>query len=128
MIKVVYIATDLIKTDEGYCFNAVYAFKSMTSVRNYEKYLRSSGKDHLLSVTSAAVDIDLSTINVVTELKVADGDVQYIASHVFEHYDDARDYVANIDCAQSEMKTEHNAVKISSRFSPEILHDGWAEF
>lgn len=86
MIKVVYIATDLIKTDEGYCFN------------------------------------------VVTELKVADRDVQYIASHVFEHYDDARDYVVNIDCAQSEIKTEHNAVKISSRFSPEILHDGWAEF
>lgn len=53
MIKVVYIATDLIKTDEGYCFNAVYAFKTMTSVRSYEKYLRSSGKDHLLSVTSA---------------------------------------------------------------------------
>ena len=38
MIKVVYIATDLIKTDEGYCFNAVYAFKTMTSVSGYEKY------------------------------------------------------------------------------------------
>lgn len=128
MIKVVYIATDLIKTDEGYCFNAVYAFKSMTSVRNYEKYLRNSGKDHLLSVTSAAVDIDLSTINVVTELKVADGDVHYIASHVFEHYDDARDHVANIDSAQLEIKTEHDSVKILSQFSPRILHDGWAEF
>ena len=57
MIKVVYIATDLIKTDEGYCFNAVYAFKTMTSVSGYDKYLRSSGKDHLLSVTSAAVEM-----------------------------------------------------------------------
>ncbi len=50
-----YIVTDLLNSDGAYRYNAVYAFKSMTSVKSYKKYLDGTGCDHRLVVTPVAV-------------------------------------------------------------------------
>lgn len=122
----IYIATDLLFTDGAYRFNAVYAFKSMTSVKSYEKYLKGTGENHKLVVTPTRVsDLDQS-LQIVTEFEV-NGDLpEYKSTTVLKDYDDARDYVANIRETRPNIRVEHDTVKIRSRFSPSFLHDGWA--
>ncbi len=122
----VYIATDLLFVDGEYRFNAVYAFKSKTSIKSYGKYLKSTGEDHRLIVTPTTVtDLD-RCLQVVTVFDVNDESYEYKSTTVLDDYDDARDLVANIKDSQPSVKVEHDSVKIHSRFSPGILHVGWA--
>lgn len=122
----IYIATDLIFSEGAYRFNAVYAFKSMTSIKSYEKYLKSTGENHRLAVTPTKVaDLDQS-LQVITEFEL-NGDLpEYKSTTVMDDYDDARDYVASIKDTQPTVRVEHDTVKIRSRFTPSILHSGWA--
>lgn len=122
----IYIATDLLSTEGAYRFNAVYAFKSLTSVKSYEKYLKSTGGNHRLVVTTAMVsDLD-RTLQVITEFDVKGDLPEYKSTTVFDDYEEADDYVAKIKENQLSVKVEHDTVKIRSRFSPSILHSGWA--
>ena len=122
----IYIATDLLFVDGAYRFNAVYAFKSKTSVKSYEKYLKTTGENHKLVVTPTMVtDLDQRLL-VITEFEV-NGDLpEYKSTTVFEDYDDARDYVANIKDNRQSVEVEHDSVNIASRFTPGMLHCGWA--
>lgn len=123
----IYIATDLLFSDGAYRFNAVYAFKSMTSVKSYEKYLKNTGENHKLIVTPTTVtDLD-HNLQVITEFDIIDNLPVYKSTTILNDWDDASDYVANIKENRPSIKVEHDSVKIRSRFSPSILHDGWAE-
>lgn len=121
----IYIATDLLFTDGAYRFNAVYAFKSLTSVESYEKYLKGTGENHRLMVTAAVQDPDRS-IQIVTVFEVSNELPEYKSTNVFEDYEEALDYIAEIKATQPSVKVEHNIVRICSRFSPTILNSGWA--
>lgn len=122
----IYIATDLLFTEGAYRFNAVYAFKSMTSVKSYEKYLKNTGENHRLVVTPTMVaDLDHS-LQVITEFEVKSDLPEYKSTTVLDDWDDVRDYVANVKERRPDIKVEHDTVKIRSRFSPSFLHDGWA--
>lgn len=125
MRKDIYVATDLLKTDMGYEFNAVYAFKSMTSIRTYEKYLADSGGDHRLSVITASVLSESDTIEVVTLIQCTGDDIRLLSTRVFDDYEDACDYVEDIKDSRPEIRVEHDIVRIHSRFVPDILHSGW---
>lgn len=122
----IYITTDLAFVEGAYRSNAVYAFKSKTSVKSYEKYLASSGEDHKLIVTPCTVPDETTMFNVITEFEVIDDLPEYKATIIFDDYDDARDYVENIKESQPTIKVNHATVKIRSRFSPNFLHCGWA--
>ena len=122
----IYITTDLAFVEGVYRFNAVYAFKSKTSVKSYEKYLASSGEDHKLIVTPCTVPDETTTFNVITEFEVIDDLPKYKSTIIIEDYDDPRDYVENIKETQPAIKVNHDTVKIRSRFSPDFLHCGWA--
>lgn len=122
----IYITTDLAFVEGVYRFNAVYAFKSKTSVKSYEKYLASSGEDHKLIVTPCTVPDETTTFNVITEFEVIDDLPKYKSTIIIEDYDDARDYVENIKETQPAIKVNHDTVKIRSRFSPDFLHCGLA--
>lgn len=122
----IYITTDMAFVEGAYRFNAVYAYKSKTSVKSYEKYLASTGEDHKLIMTPCTVPDDAKTVNVVTEFEVNGDSVEYKSTKIFEDYDDARDYVADIKEAQPSIQAEHDTVKIRSRFSPAFLHCGYA--
>lgn len=124
----IYIATDLLFVEGAYRFNAVYAFKSMTSVKSYEKYLKSTGEDHKLIVTPYLVSDLEQNLQVITKFEMKGDLVEYRSTKVLEDYDDARDYVANIKDDQPTIKVEHDSVRIRSRFSPNILHCGFASF
>lgn len=123
----IYIATDLVRVGNSEEYNAVYAFKSMTSVRSYEKFCKASGIDHRIVVTPAEVDCGFSTVNVVTEMETSGDMAKYWATKVFENWDDARDHVESVREEQPGIKAEHESVRIHSRFTPGILHTGWAE-
>ena len=122
----IYIATDLMLVDGAYRFNAVYAFKSKTSVKSYEKYLKNTGEGHTLIVTPCSISDGVRNFEVITEFEVKEDLTEYKATRIFEDYDDARDYVANVKETLPSIKVEHDTVKILSRFSPDILHCGWA--
>lgn len=122
----IYITTDLAFVEGVYRFNAVYAFKSKASVKSYEKYLASSGEDHKLIVTPCTVPDETTKFSVITEFEVIDDLPEYKSTIVIEDYDDASDYVANIEETQPAIKVHHDIVKIRSRFSPDFLHCGWA--
>ena len=115
----IYIATDLLFVDGAYRFNAVYAFKSKTSVKSYEKYLK------LVVTPTMVTDLDQRLL-VITEFEVNDDLPEYKSTTVFEDYDDARDYVANIKDNRQSVEVEHDSVNIASRFTPGMLHCGWA--
>lgn len=127
MKKEIYIVTDLLKTCNGYEFNAVYAFKSMTSVRTYEKYLAHYGGDHRLSVISASIPSEFNTIEVVTQIHPGEDEIPHLSTRVFDDFEDACEYVADIKDSLPEIQVEHDIVKIHSRFVPDILHSGWKE-
>ena len=123
----IFIATDLLNIEGEFRFNAVYAFKSKTSVKSYEKYLKSTGENHKLIVTPAAVsDLDHS-LEVVTVFDISNDSTEYKSTTVLDDYDEARDLVANIKESPSSVEVHRDSVKIHSRFSPDILHCGWAE-
>lgn len=122
----IYIATDLAFVEGAYRFNAVYAFKSKTSVKSYNKYLESTGENHKLIVTPYSVADLERGVQVVTEFEVNGDLTEYKSTKIFDDYDDACDYVANIKETQPAIKVEHDCVIIYSRFSPNILHCGWA--
>lgn len=122
----IYIATDLLFREGAYCFNGVYAFKAKRSVKSYEKYLKTTRENHKLIITTAAVNDTDQSLQVVTEFYV-NGDLsEYKSTTIFDDYDDACDYVENVKAIQPSIKVEHDVVKIQSRFSPSILHSGWA--
>lgn len=123
----IYIATDLLNIEGEYRFNAVYAFKSMTSVKSYEKYLKSTGKDHKLIVTPTAVTDLEQRPEVVTVFRINNESSEYESTAVLDDYDDARDLVANIKDTQATVEVHHDSVKIHTRFYPGLLHCGWAE-
>lgn len=122
------IATDLMLFDGEYRYNAVYAFKSKTSVKSYEKYLESTDEDHKLIATPCTVPEGTRNISVITEFDVNGDLTEYKSTKIFDDYDDARDYVADIKENHPRIKVEHETVKVHSRFSPNILHCGWAFF
>lgn len=122
----IYITTDLALVEGAYYFNAVYAFKSKTSVKSYEKYLASTGEDHKLIVTPFTVSEETGRVNVITKFEVKGDSAEYKSTEIIEDYDDARDYVENIMETQPSIEVEHEIVKIRSRFSPDFLHCGWA--
>lgn len=122
----IYIATDLLFIEGAYRFNAVYAFKSMTSIKSYEKYLKSTGENHRLAVTSANIQHPDQSIQIITTFEVNDHLPEYKSTVIFEDYEDALDYVAEIKASQPAIKAEHSIVKIHSRFTSSILHSGWA--
>lgn len=122
----IYITTDLALVEGAYRFNAVYAFKTKTSVKSYEKYLASSGEDHKLIVTPWSVDDERRNVEVVTKFEVNGNSAEYKLTKIFEDYDEARDYVENIKETQPAIRVEHDSVRISSRFSPDIIHIGHA--
>lgn len=122
----IYIVTDLLFAEGAYRFNAVYAFKSKTSVESYEKYLKSTGENHRPVLTMTTVSNLERSLQVITEFEV-NGDLsEYKSTTILEDYDDAREYVADIKAARPSVSIEHDVVKIQSRFSPSILHSGWA--
>ena len=123
----IYIATDLVRVGNGEVYNAVYAFRSMTSVRSYEKFCMASGVDHRIVVTTAEVSCGFSTVNVVTEMETSGDLAKYRATKVFESWDDARGHVESVREEQPGIKAEHESARIQSRFTPGILHAGWAE-
>lgn len=122
----IYVATDLLFAEGTYRFNAVYAFKSMTSVKSYEKYLKSIGENHRLVVTIANVQDPDQSIQVITTFEINNDLPEYKSTNVFEDYEDALDYMAEIKATQPSIKAEHSIVRIRSRFIPSILHSGWA--
>lgn len=122
----IYITTDLAFVEGAYRFNAVYAFKSKTSVKSLEKYLASTGEDHKLIVTPSNVPEYTRNISVITAFDVNDDLTEYNSTKIFDDHDDARDYVANIKDQLPAIKVEHDIVRIHSRFTPNILHCGWA--
>lgn len=122
----VYIATDLLLVDNSYRYNAVYAFKSKRSVKSYEKYLLTTGEQHKLIVTPVMVSDLNHSLNVITEFAMNDKLPEYKSITVFDDYDEARDYKANIRDAHPEIEVEFDIVKIRSRFIPSILHAGFA--
>lgn len=122
----IYITTDLAFVEGTYRFNAVYAFKSKTSVKSYEKYLASTGEVHKVIVTPFTVAEETGRVNVITKLEVNGDSAEYKSTEIIEDYDDARDYVGNIKETQPSIEVEHEIVKIRSRFSPDFLHCGWA--
>lgn len=123
-----YIVTDLLNSDGAYRYNAVYAFKSMTSVKSYKKYLDGTGCDHRVVVATVTVPDGVKMVQVITEFETVDNLPQYKATTVMEDWEDARDYVENVRENQPTVETEHDSVKIHSRFTPDMLHCGWAEF
>lgn len=122
----IYITTDLAFVEGAYHFNAVYAFKSKTSVKSYEKYLASTDEDHKLIVTPCTVPEGTKNIQVITQFDINGNLTEYKSTNIFDDYDDARDFVANIKESLPAIKVEHDTVKIHSRFTPDILHRGWA--
>ena len=122
----IYITTDLMRAKGAYRFNAVYAFKSKTSVKSYEKYLDSTGEDHKLIVTPFSVSDGVRDFEVITEFEVKGDLTEYKSTKILYDWDDACDYVANVKETHPSIKVEHDTVKILSRFSPDILHCGWA--
>lgn len=123
----IYITTDLLFFDGEYRLNAVYAFKSKTSVKSYEKYLKSTGEDHRLIVTPTNVTDIKENLQVITLFDVNDESSEYKSTRVMDDYDIASDYVANIKDSRTSVKAYHDLVKISSRFSPDMLHCGYAK-
>lgn len=123
----IYITTDLLIDDGGISrTNAVHAFKSKRSVKSYEKYLGSTGENHILIVTPTTVSDLGRSLQVITEFE-ENGDLyEYKSSTVFDDYDAARDYVGDVRATQPATKAEHYVVKIRSRFSPTILNSGLA--
>lgn len=133
----IYIVTDMKLVEGAYIFNAVHAFKSMTSVESYRKYFESTGEDHKLIVTPSTVSDMAQSISVVTEFTVTGDNAEYTKSGdmteyrsttVFEDYEDARDYKADLKETHPEGRVEFDIVKIRSRFTPNILNSGWANF
>ena len=122
----IYIATDLAFVEGAYRFNVVYPFKSKTSVKSYEKYLANTGEDHKLIVTPWTVYDEVRNVKVITEFDINGVSSEYKCTKIFEDYDDARDYVANINELEPSLQVEHDSVKIHSCFSPDFLHCGWA--
>ena len=122
----IYIATDLLCVDGEDLLNAAYAFKSKTSVKSYEKYLRSTGEDHRLIVTPATVTDLRGNLQVITIFDIIDESTEYKSTTILDDYDDARDLVANIKDSQSSVEVHHDSVKIHSRFYPGMLHSGYA--
>ena len=122
----IYITTDLVFSEGAYRYNAIYAFKSKTCVKSFEKYLINTGEDHKLIVTPSSVDDGERKVEVITEFEDNGDSVEYKSTTIFDECDDARDYVAEIKETQPTIKVEHDSVKIHSSFSPNILHIGWA--
>lgn len=115
----IYIVNDLTFVEGAYRANAVYAFKSKRSVKSYERYTASSGEDHKLIVTPCTVQEDMKSVSVVTEFVVNGELTEYMSTEVFEDYDDARDYVANVKETEPTIHVEHDIVKIRTRFTPD---------
>ena len=121
----IYIATDLIFAKGSYRFNAIYAFRSQTSLKSYEKYIKTTGEEHKLIVTPCSVTEGVRNIEVITEFEVNGNLIKYRSTKVLDDYDYARDYVDNIKDSQPSIKVEHDSVRIRSRFIPDMLHCGW---
>jgi len=121
----IYIATDLLFCQGAYRFNAIYAFKSKTSIKSYKKYLKTTGENHNLVITSTMVSYLDQSLHVITEFDLIDGLPEYKTTTVINDFEDACDYVANIKETQPSVEVEHDIVRIHSHFTPSILHDGW---
>ncbi len=118
----IYIVTDLVPTADGLEFNAVYAFRSRTSAKRYTEYMGISHPGHELILTPATVSAEAATVQVVT-LMGAGG---YVDTKVFDDYEDARDYVADVKDSRTDVKPEHDIARIRARFSPSLIHEGFA--
>lgn len=118
----IYIVTDLVPTADGLEFNAVYAFRSRTSAERCAEYMGNSHPGHELVLTPATVSAEAATVQVVTLI----GDGGYVSTNVFDDYEDARDYIADVKDSHTDVKPEHDIVRIRARFSPSLLHEGFA--